>query len=148
MHVHYHNLSRYICSTLKQWLCFMYFHISEFSNKYIFYPLVIHKIETYLPGAYAPSTQKNWSVKIFGQKFYRDISTVYVCLSNFVKTDILWCMKKEKKYHMKNLIFRNTICLFYTRQTTSQFFRRRLCRRVAREDVYAIFLFQCFHILK
>jgi len=52
--------------------------------------------------------------------------------------------KKEKTYPVKNIVLSTEFCLFYTRHMISSFFMKRLCERVAHEDVRADFLFQIF----
>jgi hypothetical protein len=73
-------------------------------------------------------------------KFYMYISIIYERPSSFMKTDILCGLyKKAKVYLVKSIIFSTEICLFYTRHMISQFFMKRLCEHVAREDVRATF---------
>jgi hypothetical protein len=69
-----------------------------------------------------------------------------MCMRQVSRKNNIFCglCKKEKTYPVKSIVFSTEFCLFYTRHMISSFFMKRLCERVAREDVRANFLFQFF----
>lgn len=82
--------------------------------------------------------------KIFDKKLHIHI---YLCsLIQFdYKTEIFCGLcKKDKKFHVKNIIFSTKFYLFYTGHKTTQFFMKRLHADVACEDLRANFLFDFF----
>jgi hypothetical protein len=69
-----------------------------------------------------------------------------MCVHQVLYKKNIFCSlrEKEKNYLVISLSFSTEFCPFYTRHMTNHFFMKRLCKRLAHEDVRAKFLFHFF----
>jgi uncharacterized membrane protein len=75
-------------------------------------------------------------LKDLDKKFYMYIFIIYVCFVKFHENQYFLWSNFLKKFILWKELFLALFFVFYTRYMISWFFIKRLCERVAREDIF------------